>query len=102
MEAIRLYHLAGAHSTVIGCLAHGLGEYISEPEGGGDDARALENTARELMRHYDRTNRVTGRERDIVTRLLGVLQAMDAKRKGNLDAALEVRVFVEVFLLLRC
>jgi len=88
-EAIKLYHLAGAHSTVIACLAHGLGEYITEPEGGGDEARALENTARELLRHYDRTNRVTGRERETVTRLLGVLQAVDAKRKGNLESALE-------------
>lgn len=89
-EAIRLYHLAGAHSTVIACLARGLGEYITEPEGGGGEARDLENTARDLLRHYDRTNRVTGRERDTVVRLLGILEAQEAKRKGKLEAALEV------------
>jgi nuclear pore complex protein Nup93 len=92
-EAIKLYHLAGAHSTVVLCLARGLGECITEPEGGGEEARALENTARELLRHYDRTNRVTVRERDIVVRLLGILGAIEAKRNGKLEAALEVCIF---------
>jgi nuclear pore complex protein Nup93 len=92
-EAIKLYNLAGALSTVILCLSHGLRDLIAEPGGGGDDGQTLERTAREIIRHYDRTNRVTGKERDVVIRLLGVREAMNAKERGRLEAALEVGFF---------
>ena len=89
-DAIKLYNLAGAHATVVACLARGLGEYIAEPGDGGEEACDLERTAREIIRHYDKTNRVAGKERDTVIQLLGVREAMDAKQKGRLQAALEV------------
>jgi nuclear pore complex protein Nup93 len=89
-EAIKLYNLADAHTTVISCLARGLGEYISELGGGGADAKSLETLAREVLRHYDRENRANGKERDTVIQLLGIREAMDAREKGRLEAALEV------------
>jgi nuclear pore complex protein Nup93 len=87
---IKLYNLADAHTTVISCLARGLGEYISELGGGGADAKSLETLAREVLRHYDRENRANGKERDTVIQLLGIREAMDAREKGRLEAALEV------------
>lgn len=92
-QAITLYNLAGAHSSVVSCIGRGLGDHISEPGGGGDEAKKLEKNARDILRHYDRTNQITGRERDIVIRLLGVREAMEAKEKGRLEAALEVLQF---------
>lgn len=89
-EAIKLYNLADAYATVISCLARGLGEYIAEPGGGGADAKSLEAIARDVIRHYDRENRVTGKERDTVIQLLGIREAMDAREKGRLEAALDV------------
>ncbi|KZS90373.1 nucleoporin-interacting protein NIC96 [Sistotremastrum niveocremeum HHB9708] len=88
-EAIKLYNLAGAHSTVVACLTRVLGSLISEPGGGGQEGRALERTAREVLAQYDRTNRVNGRDRDTVIRLLGIREAIDAKEGGRLEAALE-------------
>lgn len=51
----------------------------------------MERTAADVLRHYERTNRAVGKERDAVIRLLRVREAMDAKDAGRIEQALEVR-----------
>ena len=92
IEAIKLYNLAGAHSTVISCLARALGEVVGEPaSAGGEEGEKLDATARDILSHYERTNRAAGKEKDAVRRLVKVREAMTAKNVGRLEAALEVR-----------
>lgn len=91
LEAIKLYNISGAYDTVIACLAQALGEYVSQPDGGGEDGKKIESTAREIYYHYSRLNRAAGRERDAVYMLLRIREAMAAKEAGRLEAALEVR-----------
>ncbi len=88
-ESIKLYNLAGDYSTVIAVLAHALGNTIAQPSV-DEKARAIEKTAADILRHYERTNRAVGKERDAVIRLLRVRAAMDAKDAGRVDTALEV------------
>lgn len=88
-EAIKLYNLAGDYTTVITCLAHALGNTISLPSG-DENARSIERTAAEILRHYERTNRAVGKDRDAVIRLLRVREAMDAKEAGRVELVLEV------------
>ncbi|PIL30799.1 transporter [Ganoderma sinense ZZ0214-1] len=88
-EAIKLYNLAGDYSTVIVVLAHALGNTIAQPSV-DEKARAIEKTAADILRHYERTNRAVGKERDAVIRLLRVREAMDAKDTGRVDTALEL------------
>ncbi|GBE78687.1 nucleoporin-interacting protein NIC96 [Sparassis latifolia] len=88
-EAIKLYNLAGDYRTVIVCLAQALGNTIAQPSG-DEKARAIERTAAEILRHYERTNRAVGKEREAVIRLLRVREAMDAKDAGRAELALEI------------
>ncbi|KAM5530437.1 hypothetical protein V8D89_015912 [Ganoderma adspersum] len=88
-EAIKLYNLAGDYGTVIAVLAHALGNTIAQPSV-DEKARAIEKTAADILRHYERTNRAVGKERDAVIRLLRVREAMDAKDAGRVDTALEL------------
>ncbi|KAI0668697.1 nucleoporin-interacting protein NIC96 [Trametes maxima] len=88
-EAIKLYNLAGDYSTVIGVLAQALGNTIAQPSV-DEKARAIERTAADVLRHYERTNRAVGKERDAVIRLLRVREAMDAKDAGRVESALEL------------
>lgn len=89
-EAIKLYNLAGDYSTVISCLAQALGNTISQPSGEGDKNRIIERTAADILRHYERTNRAVGKDRDAVIRLLRIREALDAKSAGRVDVTLEV------------
>ena len=89
-EAIKLYNLAGEYATVVGVLARALGNTIAQPSV-DDKARGVERTAADVLRHYERTNRAAGKERDAVVRLLRVREAMDAKDAGRFEQALEVR-----------
>ncbi|TDL28937.1 nucleoporin-interacting protein NIC96 [Rickenella mellea] len=89
LEAIKLYNIAGAYDTVIACLAQALGECVSQPDGGGEDGKNIEATAREIYYHYSRLNRAAGKERDAVYALLRIREAMAAKEAGRLEAALE-------------
>ncbi|KAI0321907.1 nucleoporin-interacting protein NIC96 [Amylostereum chailletii] len=90
LEAIKLYNLAGDYAKVIVCLAQALGNTIAAPSGGGEQGKAIEGTAREILRHYERTNRAVGREREAVGRLLRIREAMDAKKEGRFDLAFEI------------
>ncbi|KAI5120231.1 hypothetical protein M0805_000045 [Coniferiporia weirii] len=89
LEAIKLYNIAGAHETVIACLAQSLGEVVAQPDGASEDGRKVEATAREIYYHYARLNRAAGKERDAVYMLLRIREAMAAKEAGRFEAALE-------------
>lgn len=89
-EAIKLYNLADSPETVIACLARSLSELIDEPDNGGEPGVELAQTARDILRHYERTNKGAGRAKDAVVKLLKIRAAREAKEKGNLDAALQV------------
>ena len=89
-EAIKLYNLAGDYATVISCLASALGTTI--PRLALDEkSRVIEKTAVDILRHYERTNRAVGRDREAVTKLLRIREAMNAKEAGRPEVALEVR-----------
>ena len=92
LEAIKLYNIAGDYETVAACLAQALGECVSQPDGGGDEGKKVEATAREISYHYTRLNRAAGKERDAIHMLLKIRDAMNLKATGRLDAALEVRL----------
>ena len=89
-EAIKLYNLAGDYSTVVSCLAQALGNTISQSSP-DEKARAIEKTAADILRHYERTNRAVGKNREAVIKLLRIREALDAKNSGKPDVALEVR-----------
>ena len=98
LEAIKLYNLAGDYKTVIVCLAQALGNTVAQPNGGGEKGKAIEQTATEIVRHYERTNRAVGKERETVIRLLRIREATNAKADGRVENALEVWVFGFFFL----
>ena len=89
-EAIKLYNLAGEYSTVISCLAQALGNTIAQPSGDNEKGQAIEKTAADILRHYERTNRAVGKDREAVIRLLRIRDALDAKSAGRFDIALDV------------
>ncbi len=78
---------------MISCLCQALGSTISQPSG-DEAARSLERTAADILRHYERTNRGVGKEREAVIKLLRVREAMDAKEAGRAELALEVCSFI--------
>ena len=88
-EAIKLYNLAEDYPTVISCLAQSLGNTITQPSP-DEKARAIEKTATEILRHYERMNRAVGKDRDAVIRLLRIREAMEAKSAGRPEIALDV------------
>ncbi|KAA1475433.1 nucleoporin-interacting protein NIC96 [Dentipellis sp. KUC8613] len=90
LEAIKLYNLASDYPTVVSCLAQALGNTVSQPNGGGEKGKAVEQTAADIIRHYERTNRAVGKDREAVVRLLRIREAMNAKAEGKVDIALDI------------
>jgi hypothetical protein len=90
-EAIKLYNLAGNYGTVISCLAQALGNTLAQPAGETEKGKIIERTAVEILRHYERTNRAVGKDRDAAVRLLRIREALNAKSSGRFDVVLEVR-----------
>jgi nuclear pore complex protein Nup93 len=90
-EAVKLYNLAEDYTTVVACLAQALGNTLAQPSP-DEKARAVERTAGEILRHYERANRAVGREREAVVRLLRIREAMEAKNAGRPEAGLDVRL----------
>jgi nuclear pore complex protein Nup93 len=80
-EVIKLYNLAGDCSTVVSW---------SSPD---EKAKQLERTASDILRHYERTNRAVGKDRDAVIKLLRIREAVEAKNAGNLEVTLDVSGF---------
>jgi nuclear pore complex protein Nup93 len=91
-EAIKLYNLAGDYLTVVSCLAQALGNTVAQPSGEGEKGRAIERTAADILRHYERMNRAVGKDRDAVVQLLRIRDAVDAKNSGRPEVALDVGV----------
>ncbi|KAG1777297.1 nucleoporin-interacting protein NIC96 [Suillus placidus] len=89
-EAIKLYNLAGDYGTVISCLAQALGNTLAQPAGETDKGKIIERTAVEILRHYERTNRAVGKDRDAAVRLLRIREALNAKSSGRFDVVLEI------------
>lgn len=88
-EAIKLYNLAGDYSTVVACLAQALSNTISKPSPEEKD-RTLEQTAVDIIRHYERTNRAAGKDREAVVRLLRIREAKDQVAAGRPEVAIDV------------
>ena len=93
-EAIKLYNLAGDYSTVVVCLAQALGNTIAQPNRDSQNVKMIEQTAADILRHYERTNKAVGKDRDAVVRLLRIRSATDAKNAGRMDVALDVSKFL--------
>ena len=76
---------------MVSCLAQALGNTVglASPD---ENARNIERTAAEILRHYERANRAVGRERDAVVRLLRIREAIEAKSRGRPEVALDVRL----------
>jgi nuclear pore complex protein Nup93 len=114
LNAIKLYNLAGAQDTVMSCLSRALGELLSEPGGGGDEGKELEELASNVLRYYENNVSLSsnisggdgfaaaaavlgtgsgrlGREGEDVKKLIRIRWAMAAYEKGDLDSALNVR-----------
>jgi len=90
-EAIKLYNLAEDYSTVVSCLAQALGNTVAQASP-DEQAKNIEKTAAEILKHYERANRAVGRERGAVMRLLRIREAVEAKSRGRPEVALDVRV----------
>ncbi|TFK38656.1 nucleoporin-interacting protein NIC96 [Crucibulum laeve] len=88
-EAIKLYNLAGEYDVVVMCLAQALGNTIAQPST-DEKARAIEKTAGDILRHYERMNRAVGKDRDTVVKLLRIREAIEAKNSGKPEVALEI------------
>jgi nuclear pore complex protein Nup93 len=58
--------------------------------GPGDESEELANTAKEILGHYERTNKAGGRAREAVFKLVRIRDARVAKESGFPDRALEV------------
>jgi len=69
-----------------------LGDYIGDADDGGGEGAVLSGTAREILKHYERTNKGAGRSRDAVVKLVKIREARSAKNAGQLEKALEVSV----------
>jgi len=89
LDAIKLYNLAGAHDTVIGCLTRALGDCLSEPVGTGQEVRELESLAKNVLEHYSRRGDAVGKPREELVRLLRIREAMEAYDQHKYDTALE-------------
>lgn len=95
-EAVKLYNLAGEYATVVACLARALGGTLVRPTA-DESAHAVERTAAEIVRHYERTNRAVGKDREAVIRMLRIRDAAKAKEAGRLDLTLDVSLFLRWF-----
>jgi nuclear pore complex protein Nup93 len=69
-----------------------LGNTIAQPAV-DEKSKAIEKTAVDIIRHYERTNRAVGKDREAVIRLLRIREAMNAKEAGRPEVALEVIAF---------
>lgn len=65
---------------------------MAAPVGRGDEEEEeLVNTAKEVLAHYERTNKASGKAREAVAKLVRVRDARVALGQGFPERALEVR-----------
>ncbi|KAF8707506.1 Nucleoporin-interacting protein NIC96, partial [Rhizoctonia solani] len=89
IAAIRLYNLAGKSNIVLSCLNRALGESLGEVDAGGEAAKELETSARQILAHYERRGETLdqGQVR-IIRKLLKARQAITLSMTGDLEGAL--------------
>ncbi|KAF8605011.1 nucleoporin-interacting protein NIC96 [Ceratobasidium sp. AG-I] len=89
IAAIRLYNLAGKSNIVLSCLSRSLGDSLGEVDAGGEAAKELEASARQILAHYERRGEALdqGQVR-IVRKLLKARQAIALSIAGDLEGAL--------------
>ncbi|KAH8822758.1 nucleoporin-interacting protein NIC96 [Flagelloscypha sp. PMI_526] len=95
VESVKLWNLASEYEIVVEVLAAALGNILASVYGGeggmlGEKEREIERVAGDVMRTYERMNQGAGKERDAVARLLRIRDALEAKKKGRFEYALEV------------
>ncbi|KAJ1311621.1 hypothetical protein OPQ81_010098 [Rhizoctonia solani] len=89
IAAIRLYNLAGKSNIVLSCLNRALGESLGEVDAGGDAAKELETSARQILAHYERRGETLDQTQvRIIRKLLKARQAMALSMAGDLEGAL--------------
>lgn len=85
--------MAESPDTVLACLARALSNVIADPHNTSTSPSELEQTAADILRHYEKTNKGLGNGKDTVIKLLHIRTAQDAWEKGHIDAALQVHSF---------
>ncbi|KAG8703494.1 hypothetical protein FRC09_004138 [Ceratobasidium sp. 395] len=89
IAAIRLYNLAGKSNIVLSCLSRALGDSLGDANSGGEAAKELEGSARQILAHYERRGEALdqGQVR-IIRKLLKARQAIALSTAGDLEGAL--------------
>ncbi|CAE6421664.1 unnamed protein product, partial [Rhizoctonia solani] len=89
IAAIRLYNLAGKSNIVLSCLNRALGESLGEVDAGGEAAKELETSARQILAHYERRGEALDQGQvKIIRKLLKARQAITLSMAGDLEGAL--------------
>lgn len=92
IAAIRLYNLAGKSNVVLSCLNRALGDSLGEVDAGGEAAKELETSARQILAHYERRGEALDQAQvRIIRKLLKARQAIALSVAGDLEGALAVR-----------
>jgi nuclear pore complex protein Nup93 len=101
IAAIRLYNLAGKSNIVLSCLNRALGESLGEVDAGGEAAKELETSARQILAHYERRGEALDQGQvKIIRKLLKARQAITLSMAGDLEGALAVslKLTFEIYL----
>ncbi|KAH7345172.1 nucleoporin-interacting protein NIC96 [Rhizoctonia solani] len=89
IAAIRLYNLAGKSNIVLSCLNRALGDSLGEVDAGGEAAKELETSARQILAHYERRGEALDQAQvRIIRKLLKARQAIVLSMAGDLEGAL--------------
>ncbi|CAE6422002.1 unnamed protein product [Rhizoctonia solani] len=89
IAAIRLYNLAGKSNIVLSCLNRALGDSLGEVDAGGEAAKELETSARQILAHYERRGETLDQAQvRIIRKLLKARQAIVLSMAGDLEGAL--------------
>ncbi|KAG9101494.1 hypothetical protein FS749_006397 [Ceratobasidium sp. UAMH 11750] len=89
VAAIRLYNLAGKSNVVLSCLSRTLGDSLADVNSGGETAKELEASARQILGHYERRGEALDQSQvRIIRKLLKARQAIALNAAGDLEGAL--------------
>ncbi|KAG8721577.1 hypothetical protein FRC08_012020 [Ceratobasidium sp. 394] len=89
VAAIRLYNLAGKSNVVLSCLSRTLGDTLADVNSGGEAAKELEASARQILGHYERRGEALDQSQvRIIRKLLKARQAIALNAAGDLEGAL--------------
>lgn len=82
-------NMADSPNIVLECLARALSNGLVDPHSVSTPLAELEQTATDILRHYEKTNKGLGKGKDTVIKLLHIRTAQEAWEKGRLDPALQ-------------